>query len=196
MKSFEVAMSQIKTEVMASAYATGGMKDRPPPLNLQSQDMNYAVQVFLSRFDDYINGLHAKPEDTSETQKIALFKRSIGDQALLRFENAIDLRAITVFDDLVEQFREVFAVKLPLTLAIVEFVNCKQVADESVEDFAHRLRVLASSCKVTETVGLRERQMNASTDQYILALFVAGLDDGDAREYLLEKAPKTIRRIG
>ena len=77
---------------------------------------------------------------------------------------------------------------LPLIIAVLEFISRKQLPGESPETFMHALQFLVGGCK--ESFG-----KEANLDSFLVLLFITGILDTEAKEYLLEKAPSKIDQM-
>ena len=161
--------------------------DLPKVLNLKASNMAVEVQWFVNRFNDYIAANFADPTRIHDAQKLALFHQAMGAQALQRFDSGVAENNRATFATALIQFRALFGKALPITLAIVEFTSRKQRADEDSVSFLPELQVLAKGV-------LDNNGANATVEQYVVSLFIAGTTESDTREYLLEKSPATIEQ--
>ena len=158
--------------------------DLPSPLQLDAVNMAVEVDRFLSRFDDYLDGLFVRDDQTiGERAKLAHFKRAMGEHALMRFEMTIQKDDRDTYDNAVDEFKVLFGKPLPTTLAFAEFTSRRQRSSENLDGFMHELQVLAKPCE------------EVSLEHMTVARFIAGVRDQDLREYLLEKTPTTVKEV-
>ena len=140
------------------------------PVNPKSVDWDF----FFRQFENYLQIVEAK-----DAQRLPIFLNCLGRDGLLLFDGLPEPK--DSYEEVVERFKNHFAGRTSILLKRKQFYEARQSQQETVTNFAVRLRSLAKECDIGGSASILMRD-----------IFVVGIRDDRIGERLLAEDAQTL----